>query len=148
MERIILERLETSDQGTFGKIRVGNDTFYSLELPWRDNSSNVSCIPAGVYECRYTMSAHFKRRLYLVDEVNGRTGIRIHSANLAGDATLGFKKQLNGCIALGMNFGVMDVGSKTKSQKQKCILNSTTAVRQFENLMERQSFLLEIQNGY
>lgn len=140
MERIILERFETSDQGTFGKIRIGNETFYTLELPWRENQNNISCIPPGVYECMMTDSAHFKRKMYLVDGVNGRTGIRIHSANFGGDATLGLKKQLNGCIALGLHIGTLS--------GQKCILLSSAAVPKFERIMERESFLLEIQNGY
>lgn len=140
MDRIILERLETSDQGTFGKIRIGNETFYTLELPWRDNSSNVSCIPCGLYECRFTMSNRFKRKMYLVDGVNKRSGIRIHSANYAGDKSLGYKCHLNGCIALGEKIGTMD--------GQKAILLSTPAIRKFEKLMNGQSFILEIMNGF
>lgn len=138
MDRIILQRFETSDQGTFGKIRIEDETFYTLELPWRDNSRNISCIPAGIYECNFTVSAHFKRTMYLVDGVNNRTGIRIHSANLAGDKTLGLKCQLNGCIAIGERIG--------KIEGQKAILLSGPAVRKFENLMNRESFLLEVIN--
>jgi hypothetical protein len=140
LERIILERFETSDQGTFGKIRIENETIYTLELPWRDNSNDLSCIPAGVYQCHFTMSPRFHRRMYLVDGVNKRTGIRIHSANLAGDRTLGLKAQLNGCIALGLAFGKMD--------GQKCIVLSKPAVRKFESIMDQNSFVLEIINGY
>jgi hypothetical protein len=78
--------------------------------------------------------------MYLVDGVNKRTGIRIHSANLAGDRTLGLKAQLNGCIALGLAFGKMD--------GQKCIVLSKPAVRKFESIMDQNSFVLEIINGY
>ena len=138
MDRIILERFETSDQGTFGKLRIYNDTFYTMELPWRDNSNNFSCVPVGIYECRFTMSAHFKRKMFLVDGVNNRTGIRIHSANFAGDKTLGLKCQLNGCIALGLHVGQMG--------GQKCLLLSSPAVRKFESLMSGESFILEVKN--
>lgn len=140
MERIILERFETSDQGTFGKIRIKNEIFYTLELPWRDNIRNISCIPAGVYECRFSMSARFKRPMYLVSGVNHRDGIRIHSANYAGDVDQGLKSNLSGCIALGLHTGVMS--------KQKCILLSQPAVRKFEKLMNGKSFILEVINGY
>lgn len=140
MDRIILERLETSDQGTFGKIRVGNEVFYTGELPWRDNRSNVSCIPVGLYECSFTLSARFRKRMYLVMNVNGRTGIRIHSANYMGDSTLGYRCHLNGCIALGEKIGTMD--------GQKAILLSTPAIRRFEKLMNGKNFILEITNGF
>lgn len=140
MDRIILERLETSDQGTFGRIRVGNEIFYTGELPWRDNANNFSCIPCGIYECHFTMSAHFKRELYLVENVNNRSGIRIHSANLMGDSTLGYLCQLNGCIALGEKLGTI--------AGQKAILISKPAVSKFERLMNGQSFILEIMNGF
>lgn len=140
MERIILERFETSNQGTFGKIRIKNEIFYTLELPWRDNMRNISCIPAGIYECRPSMSARFGRQMYLVGGVNNRDGVRIHSANFAGDASIGLKSQLSGCIALGLHTG--------KMSNQKCILLSHTAVRKFEKLMDGKSFRLEVINGY
>lgn len=140
MDRIILERFETSDQGTFGRIRIYDKIFYTLELPWRDNANNLSCIPAGVYDCDFTMSARFKRKLYLVQAVNNRTGIRIHPANLAGDKTLGYKCQLNGCIALGEKLGAID--------GQKAILISQPAVSKLEILLKGQSFKLEVINGF
>lgn len=140
MDRIILERFETSDQGTFGRIQIGNETFYTGELPWRDNASNISCIPSGLYECRFTMSARFKRRMYLVSGVNNRSGIRIHSANLMGAKDLGYRCQLNGCISLGERLGVIE--------GQKAILVSSPAVRRFESLMNGQNFILEIINGF
>jgi hypothetical protein len=145
MERIILERFESTDQGTFGKIRINDETFYTLELPWRDNRNDISCIPAGNYECEFSMSAHFKRKLYLVNGISGRFGVRIHSANFAGDKDMivngkKLKSQLHGCIALGLHTGAMG--------GQKCLLLSSVAVRKFENLMNRESFLLEVMNVF
>ena len=139
MDRVILERLETGDQGTFGRIRIGDEIFFTGELPWRDNKSNHSCIPAGIYYCQWTLSNRFKKFMYQVDDVNGRTGIRIHSANFMGDATLGYKKQLNGCISLGKKLAKLD--------GQKAIIISSPAVRKFEELMRRKPFILEIING-
>ncbi len=139
MDRIILERFETSDQGTFGKIRIGDKTFFTGELPWRDNQPNISCIPAGTYYCQWTMSHRFKRFMYQVDDVNERTGIRIHAANFMGDATLGFRKHLSGCIALGERMAEMG--------GQKALIISAPAVRKFEELMEHKPFILEIKSG-
>lgn len=140
MDRIILERFKTGDQGTLGRIRIGKEIFYTLELPWRDNRPNTSCIPAGVYACKFTMSPRFGYSMYLVDGVNNRSGVRIHSANFAGDKTLGYKSQLSGCISLGLHYGKMG--------GQDAVLLSKPAIRKFESLLERKSFILEIINGY
>ncbi len=80
-----LVRLETSIEGTFGKIIVpGGFECFTAELPWRDNRSNVSCIPPGLYRCGIYKSRRFGTVFHLTD-VNGRTYILIHTGNLAGD---------------------------------------------------------------
>ena len=139
METVRLERLETSDHGTFGRIYFGKYVFYTGELPWRYNKNDVSCIPTGSYICKMTLSARFKRRLYLVLDVKDRFAIRIHSANLMGDSTRGFKCQLNGCISLGEKIGMMD--------NQKAILVSSSAVRKLEEFLQSKPFILEVSNG-
>lgn len=140
MRRIILTRLESSDQGTFGTIQVPNgdyvEYFYSGELNWLDNRSNVSCIPKGLYRCTWTYSPRFNRHMYLVEGVTDRAGIRKHSANFMGDDTKGFKRQLNGCIALGEKLGWID--------RQKALLLSAPAMRRFEALLAGETFELEI----
>lgn len=140
MKTAVLTRLETSDQGTFGRLLVDGKVFFTGELPWRENRDDVSCIPAGTYTCRWTLSSHFKRFLFLVGQVPERDGVRIHSANLMGDAAAGFKAQLNGCIALGERLGLMD--------GQKALLLSAPAVRSFETLMGKKPFRLEVLDGY
>lgn len=134
---ITLQRLETSDEGTFGRIDlVGGPPFYTGELPWRDNASNISSIPPGLYRCRWTFSPRFNRPLYLVEGVEARTGVRFHPANLMGDVGQGFKAQLNGCIALGERLGWIE--------GQKAVLLSQPAVRKFETLLNHEDFTLEI----
>lgn len=140
MLKLTLIRLETSDHGTFGLLSIPNgewlETFYVGELPWRNNASNVSCIPKGTYKCLWTYSPRFKKNMYLVDGVKDRAGIRMHSANFMGDDTKGYKRQLNGCIALGEKLGVME--------GQKVILVSSPAMRRFEKIMAGRPFELEI----
>lgn len=46
------------------------------------------------------MSPRFKKDMWLLLDVPGRDGIRIHSANYA--------RELNGCIALGMSKSDID----------------------------------------
>ena len=53
-----LLRNSTSDTGTFGQFRIGDYQCHCGELPWRDNSRNVSCIPAGIY--RVTKKSNMK----------------------------------------------------------------------------------------
>jgi len=141
MNKVQLIRLESGNQGTFGNLYAKGEKFYSGELPWRENKSSISCIPPNNnYLCLWTFSPRFKRNVYLVSNVINRFGIRKHSANLMGDIALGYKAQLNGCIALGEKLGWID--------GQKAVLLSAPAIRRFETLMEGKSFILEVKNGY
>lgn len=139
MTKLILERCETSEQGTFGRIQVGGVSFFTGELPWRENKNDLSCIPEGAYLCKWTLSPRFKRFTYELIKVPKRVAIRKHSANFMGDFRLGLKCQLNGCISLGEKLGFMD--------GQKALLLSAPAVRRFEKLMNKEPFILEIRNA-
>lgn len=136
MSDAILQRFESTDQGTFGKLVARGLALFSGELPWRDNASSISCVPAGTYRAIFTHSPRFGRHLYLLDRVPARGGIRIHPANLMGDSQKGFKCQLNGCIALGLRLGYID--------HQKAVLLSAPAVRHLETAMRGNLFTLEI----
>ena len=142
MRHVLIERLETGDQGTFGRTVLDGIVlpFYTGELPMRDNRANVSCVLAGVYNVDWTYSPAFRRWMYLLLGTSPRAGIRAHSANFMGDESLGYRRQLNGCIALGEKLGWMG--------GQKALLLSAPAVRRFETLMERQPFKLEIVNAW
>jgi len=134
-----LERLECSDQGTFGRLIAPGLALFTGELPDHDNAPNVSRIPAGRYRCTWALSPRFKRFMYGVAPVVGRAGIRVHSANFVGDDPP-WRRQLNGCIALGERLGWID--------RQKVILLSAPAVRRFEAAMNHQPFDLEIVDAH
>jgi hypothetical protein len=83
-----------------------------LELPYRDNAPNISCIPAGVY-------SYFKRNspsngdvLELVN-VPKRTNVQIHKGN--------YTRNVLGCILVGASIadidgdGIPDVTSSGKT---------------------------------
>lgn len=123
---MILQRTESSDEGTFG--RLGR--FYTVERPWKNNAKGISCIPAGIYKVRRTWSPRFKRRMFLVLDTSPREGIRIHAANLP--------TQLEGCIGLGLRQGWID--------GKKAVLVSLPAIRQFEAEMPDE-FELEVRNA-
>ena len=139
MTKVVLLRCETSDQGTFGILEAPGLRLYTGELPWRDNAANISCIPGGNYQAVWSYSFHFKRPMYALIHVPSRAGIRIHSANLMGDAAKGFRSQLNGCIALGEAVGAM--------RDQRALFASAPAVRRFEALMAQRPFMLEVRNN-
>ena len=79
-------------EGTNGAL-FNNDRFvgFTIELPWKENRKQVSCIPEGVYELRPRYSEKFKHHLVL-ENVPNRSLILIHPANDAN-------KELQGCIA-------------------------------------------------
>jgi len=135
-KQAFLIRGPSTDDGTFGKFHFGEHIVFSGELPDRDNACNISCIPVGEYLCKWTYSPRFKRGMYLVTQVDGRSGIRFHTANYMGDVNLGKKNHLAGCIALAMKTGIMG--------GQRAILNSRTAIRKFELWGDGEDFKLEI----
>lgn len=140
MRQAYLHRLETGDHGTFGQISFGDLIRYTGEQPWLDNKANRSCIPAGIYTVLWTHSPAFGRMMHLVSKVEGRSGIRIHPANLMGDRDKGFKSHLYGCIALGERIGQIE--------GQKALLVSRPAVRSLEKWANGQTFELEIVDGF
>lgn len=79
-------------EGTNGQILCSDKIVCeSIELPWKDNKSQVSCIPEGRYELRSRFNK--KRGLHLIlVSVPKRRLILIHPANNA-------LKELKGCIA-------------------------------------------------
>lgn len=79
-------------RGTNGILRVnGIPCCYTIELPWLNNKSNVSCIPEGRYQLEKRYSDRFKAHLQVL-HVPGRKLILIHPANNA-------LTELKGCIA-------------------------------------------------
>ena len=78
--------------GTNGRIQYQHRLMmYSIELPWRDNLAQVSCIPEGRYELVKRWSPKFNRHLQVLN-VPHRKFILIHPTNDA-------MHELKGCIA-------------------------------------------------
>lgn len=135
--KIYIRRLDSGDQGTFGRLYIDdNEAFYTMELPWRDNQPNFSCIPKDTYHATLVYSNHFKKKVYLLGDVPNRFGVCIHAATYAGDVTKGYRNHLAGCIALGEKIGVME--------GQKCLLLSRSAITRFEQLTKGQEIEVEI----
>lgn len=135
---VTLTRTDHTDEGTFGVLRFGPSVLYSLELPWRDNRRQRSCIPVGSYECALVNSPRFGR-VYGVANVPGRSHVLIHAANLAGDVDMGYKTQLHGCIAPVLRLGRMN--------GQRAGLASRPALNMLTDWAQNKPFILEIKNG-
>lgn len=106
---MILLRYDTSFAGTPGSLILRDwRVFRTIELPWKDNVTNASCIPAGgPYALRVRRpsdSPNFNYKHIAVDGVPGRSEILFHRANWAGDADKGFTCELLGCIAPGLRW--------------------------------------------
>lgn len=92
MPRLILQRMPQENgqptRGSFLWVDNGGTTRHTfircLELEWKDNAPQVSCIPPGEYRLAWTLSNRFKRHTWQVMDVPGRSGIRIHLGNFAG----------------------------------------------------------------
>lgn len=79
---------------TTGRLLVEGEHFcWTLEPPWQDNQTDISCIPCGTYDVKWLWSNHFKRFLPHIADVPGRQNIMIHALNQVSET--------EGCIGLG-----------------------------------------------
>ncbi len=109
--KIQILRTYATNKVTYGECYV-NDilTAMTLELPWKDNIANASCIPEGNYKA--TLRYDKSRDGFFTIQLAGtgpRTGIQIHVGNKPDDIT--------GCILLGLKAKVNDltVGESLKA---------------------------------
>lgn len=147
LRHVVLLRSEhTSWQGTPGVLYLRKGTRQmqrfcrTLELPWLNNKQGLSCIEPGRYLCKYTMSPRYKKKMYILMDVTGRSGIRIHSASFAGSKEHGYKCHLLGCIALGKGF----LGGPG-TDRQLLLHTSRVTMRKFEAEMNGEDFYLTVE---
>lgn len=107
-----------------------SEIFHILERPWRSNESNVSCICAGSYTAEFLerSSSGKYRNIFWLRNVPGRSGILIHNGNTVNHS--------KGCLIIGKRKGTL--GSR------RAVFNSKTALHEFVELMERETFTLNI----
>lgn len=139
MKTVVLRRQRMGDEGTFGVLEVDGLTFHTGELPWRDNRRGKSCVPAGTYLVEWDPSPKYGMK-YELRNVPGRTTILIHAANYVGDEDLGFRAQVDGCIALGAEISELE--------GQMAVRSSKDTVKAFEDHMGRAPFQLHIVDEY
>lgn len=119
MADIELRRTYTDENCTLGIVRVSSLQFFTLELPWLNNTQNISCVTAGKYNYKKRVSPGKGYEVIELIGVPGRRWIQIHLGN--------YTQQIEGCILPGM--GLTDIN------KDGCfdVTNSETA---FNLIME------------
>jgi len=96
MRQVYLVRVREYKGETYGVLEVdGRPRFVTLELSWKNNARNISCIPVGKYICLEHESPNFGWT-YLVTNVPGRSDILFHAGNTAADT--------RGCILVGSSY--------------------------------------------
>jgi len=119
---IFIYRLIGTNKETLGKLSFFNGLrsyiYDSLELPWKGNKNNISCIPTGTYHWHKYLSPDHGYEVVLLENVPGREGIEIHVAN--------YVQELLGCIAIGI--GMADINHNG-------LIDVTKSKRAFDELM-------------
>jgi hypothetical protein len=122
-------------EGTNGTLFYsGKFLCHTIELPWKDNRRNVSCIPEGHYEIETRFSKRFKHHLIL-KAVKGRSYILFHPAN---DAL----KDLEGCIAPVTYLSGIGKGIYSRNSMQKLL----SLVYQAKDRKEQILLIIKSQN--
>jgi len=129
----ILKREYLTDR-TIGEMTVfidGSEALrvYTLERAWLDNKRNESCIPEGTYKVIPNNTIKHPDSFRL-PEVDGRTGILIHSGN--------YYYHSSGCILVGLKRIDLDKDNKPD------ISSSKDAMRKLFELIGVNNFELTI----
>lgn len=96
LKELTLKTVGQSWRGTFGVLVNAQVPFaLTMEQPWDENKTDVSCIPAGRYTCRRVDSPHFGNT-FEITEVAGRSHVLFHKGNTLADT--------RGCILVGEEF--------------------------------------------
>ena len=133
MRIVELMRIEESEQGTIGVLKIDKQVFcFTLEPSDMLNKANVSCIPVQQYKCERVQSPKFGNT-FEITNVPGRSQVLFHSGNTADDTL--------GCIILGSTVG--------KLRGQRAVLNSGKTFERFMAIMINELvFHLTIKTDY
>lgn len=129
--RLLLKRVDPKPEMTKGELVLSPGLkLHTLELPWKNNVANESCISYGKYTCKRVSSPKFGNTFEVLNVPN-RSNILFHSGNrVSTDPGL---TDSHGCILLGMR------------RSATGILESKRAVEMFlEHLKNETEFELEI----
>ena len=124
LERLIVKKLRIKtwqmDDCTLGILTYGDFKCFTLELPWKGNELNVSCIPRTLGYKGEKHKSPANGDVIAITNVFNRTYIQIHSAN--------FLRQLKGCIAVGDSIKFLDGDSLPDVTNSKNTLKKLLAI--------------------
>ncbi|MCP3944514.1 MAG: hypothetical protein GY710_23970 [Desulfobacteraceae bacterium] len=126
-------RLEQSDQGTIGVLRLDGQAFAcTLEPPDNGNQKNISCIPPGVYTALRVVSPKYGDT-FEITKVPNRSHVLFHAGNVV--------KHTKGCVLVGQYFG--------KLKGNRAVLNSGKTFASFlAKIGPLSAFTLEIKEAF
>ena len=124
MTILTLKRFSSTDKGTFGVLldEKGYPICDSVELPWKQNAPQISCIPAGEYTVKKSFYDKGGYECYEIQNVPNRSDILIHAGNTIND--------IRGCILIGYGWGRLGVNP--------AVINSRETLKSFMYLMKDQ----------
>jgi len=115
MKIVELVRLEESEQGTIGILKINKVVFcFTLEPPDRQNVRNISSIPTQQYICKPYLSERHGQTFEVMN-VPGRSWILFHSGNTV--------HHTDGCILVGSH--------QDKLKGDRAVLNSGATFKRF-----------------
>ena len=113
---LTLIRDQRIDAPSRGVLLGAGDPIETLELPWRENATSISCVPAGRYVLQPHVSPSQGPCLH-VSDTTPRTHILVHAGNTRRDT--------RGCILVGERRGTLRVRDVTED----AVLLSRIALR-------------------
>lgn len=127
--KLELSTIETKSN-TIGVMRYNGFECFTLELPWLENAQNISCIPAGTYQCEKHQSPNHGYCVSIKNVV-GRTQVLIHKGN--------FNRNTKGCVLVGESLIDMDKDGKVDVSNSKETLDRLMSElpREFQLVINR-----------
>ena len=105
---IQVDRLYNHSKCIIGRMTAnGEEMGYTLELPWRDNKRNVSCVPGPATYGAFIRTDGKRGWRIQLEGVPSRTAVQIHVGNYPSD--------ILGCILLGTGYAVNMVTNSRKA---------------------------------
>jgi len=133
--KLILQRIYNGSDCTLGVLydSMWQRICFTLEEPWKDNKTGISCIPKGIYKCVPHEGTRFKD-VWRLENVPGREAILVHAGNNVDS--------ISGCLLVGQYFGRL--GGK------RSVMSSQNALNHLKSFIGRggdnklKSFELEV----
>ncbi len=121
LKQVIIKRVSFTNEGVFGMCEVNYFPICNTyELPWKQNKTNISCVPPGDYIAFRRISPKRGYAVFELKDVPGRGNVQIHIGNKA--------KHIRGCILLGERI--------QRSGKDAAVLMSKIAFNEFMGLLK------------